>query len=513
LRPAVVFLIACYYRGWGLYYLIRILPHHARNHLRSLLVVLEAKTGWRGFRAAVNACRKFWSWLSRPWIVARKWVSEHQERRRDYRAFEKVAAVPAAPGIGRRASGNLIVMLVISDLRIDPRLEREARALAAAGWKVVILYPDTFSQGPAPTILHWGAGVSFERLPLEHAGYMMSFPGLNGTDYLRAALRHKPFAFHGHDLSTAKVALAAGNATGAHVVCDFHEWSSENVEWDYATTGWIPIKPKRKKVWRQTERRALASASAIITVCESIANDLEEEFGDRRKRIHVVRNIPDLQCRPTKEYPPLRQQYGVSDDAFLLLWQGGTGPGRLIEPIIESLKYVPGVVFIIRGPSLDLFGEGYKKLARQNGAADRLILAPPIPSQDVVTAARGADAGIWSLSALCKNFTYALPNKIFEYLGSGVPVLCADYPEARRVVEEYGVGLIFNPVDPRSIGAAIRTLKDEPARRARIIRRIPSALEELDAGLEWNKLVTIYDRLRKAKDAPVEMTALGRSIR
>jgi hypothetical protein len=66
-------------------------------------------------------------------------------------------------------------------------------------------------------------------------------------------------------------------------------------------------------------------------------------------------------------------------------------------------------------------------------------------------------------------------------------------------------------VNPKSIAAAITTLKDDPARRAMIIERIPAALKELDASREWNKITTIYDRLKGAIGAPVEIEPLGRS--
>jgi glycosyltransferase involved in cell wall biosynthesis len=436
---------------------------------------------------------------------------EARQFRQSRQAFEAVTRLAGPVGIGQYATGDLIVMLVISDLRIDPRVEREARTLAAAGWRVLVLYPDIFTQDDAPAQFDWGNGVFFERLPLQAAEYCSVFPCLYGSDYLRAALRHRPFAYHAHDLSTAMVGLAAGQATGAHVVCDFHEWFSENVEWDPLHQRYVPIRQAKKKVWREAEREALASASAVVTVCESIAEDMERELGGGSKRIHIIRNIPDLTRMPTRSFPPLREQVGAPEGAFILLWQGGTGPTRLLEPVIESLQYVPEVVFIIRGPSLELFGEGYKALARAVGVEDRLILQPPVASRDVVAAAHGADAGIWTLPALCKNFTYALPNKIFEYLAAGLPVLAARYPEACRFVENYGVGLSFDPLDPKSIAAAIYTLKDDSSQRAQIVERIPDALKAIDAEREWNKLVSIYSRLKESKGAPVEMPVLGRS--
>ena len=167
----------------------------------------------------------------------------------------------------------------------------------------------------------------------------------------------------------------------------------------------------------------------------------------------------------------------------------------MIEPIIEALAFAPLCTLIMRGPEIETYGPGYAALAASIGALYRLLLAPPVPSRDVVAAARGADAGIWTLPELCMNFTYALPNKIFEYLTSDLPVLAALYPEARRLVEEYGVGLTFDPYDPSSISAVINRLIEEPGLRDQLAARAQSALCEMDAAAEWLKLVAVYDGL------------------
>jgi glycosyltransferase involved in cell wall biosynthesis len=391
-----------------------------------------------------------------------------------------------------------VVMLVVSDLRIDPRVEREARALAAAGYAVKVLFPDISLPRIAEKPLDWGPGVSFRPLPGENSAYIMSPPWLLGDGLHKAACEERPFAFHCHDLNTAIIGLSAARRTGARCICDFHEWYSENVSWDSRERRWVPHPPLQRRLFRLAERLVMARADVVVTVCDSIAHDLVKELSHGAREVHVVRNIPDL-AAGDRPYPPLKRQLGIEESAFVLLWQGGTGPTRFIEPIIEALQYAPGVVFVIRGPSLELFGDGYRALAGKCGVADRLVLVPPVPSADVVAAARGADAGIWTLPKLSKNFYYALPNKIFEYMASGLPVLAANFPEARKMVEGNGVGLCFDPYDPRSIAAQINRLRTEPGLADRLRAAIPEALRRIDADREWQKLVEIYRRLEKAE--------------
>ena len=277
----------------------------------------------------------------------------------------------------------------------------------------------------------------------------------------------------------------------------FHEWFSENVHWSTKQSAWAPYPPEWKRALQELEVRCLNEASATITVCDSIADAMKAELGGSRPV--VVRNIPDIAVTPTRAYPPLKQQLGLPESTFVLLWQGGTGPTRLIEPIIEALAYVPDCVFVIRGPSLDLFGPDYLALAQRVDVEGRVVLAPPVPSKDVVAAARGADAGIWTLPALCRNFTFALPNKIFEYLAADLPVLVAHYAEAKRLVEENAVGLTFDPYDPRSIAESINRMVQDKQLRADFKASTRTTLAKLDAKSEWQKVVSLYESLSPKK--------------
>jgi glycosyltransferase involved in cell wall biosynthesis len=386
-------------------------------------------------------------------------------------------------------------MLVVSDLRFDPRVEREARALASAGYDVTVICPEASAGAGAAYNLDWGRGVIIKYVYWTCATFITQEPGFFADLLYLEALRTKPFAYHAHDLNTAYAALAAAKVRGAHLIVDFHEWFSENVHWDNDKLTWVPFPRDWKSMLQELEARCLTEASATVTVCDSIADAMVDELGGRRP--HIVRNIPSLSALPTREYPPLKQQLGLPESSFVVLWQGGTGPTRMIEPIIEALAFAPRCLFVVRGPSLQFFGEDYRALAERLGVGDRLVLVGPVPSGDVVAAARGADAGIWTLPALCRNFTYALPNKIFEYIASGLPVLAAHYPEAKRLLVEHDIGLTFDPYDPRSIAAAINQLVDDPAQADRFRANTSVALQRLDADDEWRKLVTVYDDLSR----------------
>jgi glycosyltransferase involved in cell wall biosynthesis len=442
------------------------------------------------FFQVVRLAFRIKSWLFWPSVAVENSVAWAIGSWRAPRSVPIVSPLPAT----RRE----IVMLVVSDLRIDPRVEREARALAAAGWRVLIIAPDISSPSLATAPIDWGPRVSFRLLPFETAQYVMQEPWLASEEMYRAAMMFRPFAYHCHDLNTALIGLRAAHAAGARWLCDFHEWYSENVTWNAANRAWEPHEPAKAALFRWAERVCLRRADAVITVNRSIADELEQMVGAEPGRVTVIRNIPPLNASPTRAYPPLKAQFAIPTERFIVLYQGGTGPTRLLEPVIEALALAAKVTLVIRGPSLNLFGADYRRIAEAAGVGERLVLADPVPSCDVVAAARGADAGLWTLPNLSRNFFYALPNKVFEYMASGLPLLVANFPEPKRIVDEFGVGLAFDPYDSASIAAQMNRLVEDAGFLARCREAVPRALAALDAGAEWQRLTVLYDRLRRA---------------
>jgi glycosyltransferase involved in cell wall biosynthesis len=391
---------------------------------------------------------------------------------------------------------NRVVMVAYANLPHDPRIEREARALAEAGFSITVICPTLGNK--AEGTLDWGPGVSFEFVEFRAAQFVFRWPGFVGDVLFKALLKHRPFAIHAHDLNMAFIAFAAARRSGARVVVDFHEWFSENVELEAGV--YAPLRPRWRRAYRWLERHSLARADLVVTVCDSIADAMASELGGGR-RPEVIRNIPRLSAEPTRTYRPLKEELGLAPERFLLLYQGGLGPSRLLEPVIEALAFAERCTLLIRGPNIEHYAASYREIAERAGAGERLILQGPVASRDVVAAARGADAGIWSLPNLCRNFTFALPNKIFEYVAAGLPALVADYPEARRLVETHQMGLTFDPYDPRSIAAAVNRLIDDPALRERMAGNTAVALQELDAEREWARLASLYLDMRRNAEA------------
>jgi glycosyltransferase involved in cell wall biosynthesis len=141
-------------------------------------------------------------------------------------------------------------------------------------------------------------------------------------------------------------------------------------------------------------------------------------------------------------------------------------------------------------------GEGagtVRTLADRLGIAERVFVIPPVPPEQVAAAIRSADVSVSLMRSESWNTRAALPNKLFEAVGAGVPVLASDMFVLRRVVRRYDLGQCCDPGRPESIAAALRRLL-APEAQTYYRDRIRAAQSELNWRNEAHKLCAFYAR-------------------
>lgn len=373
-----------------------------------------------------------------------------------------------------------IAMLLHKSVSHDTRVRREASALTAAGHEVTVVHLPPAGEATdglslpfrlAPATLRRGR----KRLP--HAARL----GAEAARIAVVAARARPDVVHAHDAAMLLPGLLAARQARARLVYDSHELA----------TG----VPYRRGVWpavvSTVERLGAPRADAAIAVSDGIAARLAERYRLRTPPI-VVRNLPDLPPPGNAKAPDLRRELGLGE-APLILHQGAAAPGRGCETLLRALALLPQGHLLFLGAS-DSDRARLEPIARQLRVGDRAHFRGAVAPEALLSHTAQADVGVSLLEDSCENHRLALPNKLFEYVAAGLPVVVSDLPEAARLVRERRIGWCADPADPGSVASAVeRALErrgDEKLRQA-----LAAAASELSWATEKRHLVALYERL------------------
>jgi glycosyltransferase involved in cell wall biosynthesis len=315
--------------------------------------------------------------------------------------------------------------------------------------------------------------------------------GILGWNRAAAAVAPAADVYHGHDLTALPAAVRAQARTGGLVVYDSHESfmdSGTNVNrswWGKAILRWF-------------ERRQARRATALVTVNRSLGEILGERFGI--DRVVVVYNTPARWEAPADRPDLIRQATGVPVDAPIALYHGAFFLHRGLEELAAAILE-PGLEHV----HAVYLGYGTREAWLREIATDpayggRIHVLEAVPPAVLPLWVASADVGVMPIQASTLNHRLSSPNKLFESLATGLPVVVSDFREMRRIVlddPDGPLGAVCDPADPASVAAAIRSIlelgdDDRAALRARCLR---AAHERWNWETESARLVALYDSL------------------
>jgi glycosyltransferase involved in cell wall biosynthesis len=161
---------------------------------------------------------------------------------------------------------------------------------------------------------------------------------------------------------------------------------------------------------------------------------------------------------------------------------------------VSALGHLPGVHVLFLGDGDPGYNERLSRRARESGVHARVHFHDSVPLERLLGYTAEADVGVSLLGGDCENHRLALPNKVFEYVAAGVPVLASALPELDRVIREYGIGWTVDSSDPadiaRGLAEALRR-RDDPELGSNLER----AARRLNWGEERAILESAYARL------------------
>jgi len=301
----------------------------------------------------------------------------------------------------------------------------------------------------------------------------------------RAALAADPGAdlYHGMAYMGIPVALRLGSRRRAPVVYD-----ARDIYVDAGNLARLPGPARR--IVGALERRWARRASRVVTVNAGYAEVMARRWGVPSPA--VVMNCPDPLPEPTH---PRRfhEALGLAPTTPVVLYHGGFSPDRGIEQLVEALPLLPGVHLVCLGYGvLEPFLRA--RLAEADG---RLHVLPAVPPEALLEWVASADVAAMPIQPTTLNHRLTTPNKLFEALAAGVPIVASDLPGMASIVRETGAGVVCDPTDPAAVAAAIRRILELPEadRRAMGERGREAARTRYNWRAQMDVLLAEYGRL------------------
>ncbi|MEE2658554.1 MAG: glycosyltransferase family 4 protein [Candidatus Latescibacterota bacterium] len=368
----------------------------------------------------------------------------------------------------------LVCMVVFSDLAYDFRVYREVQTLLSAGHHVHLI-ASQFCPQPLPA--SWN-GVEIELIPVDPGRLRRSYPDFwkRATDL---AFRADADVYHAHDLDALLPAARAARRRGRPLIYDSHElWTEQS-----SLVGRRGV----RGFWCLLERRLIRHVSRIVTVSEPIARRLQERYRPPRP-VAVVRNLPPF--RGPVASTCVRDALQLSSERPVALYQGGFLTDNGLVQQIEAMATVTNgdLVLLGGGPTEPLLRQRIEEL-RLN---DRVHLLPRVPFARLHEYTCSVDLGLCVIRPTGGSFLWSLPNKLFEYLLAGLPVVAGNTPAIRDVIEKTGAGIVVDPLDPRSIARTLEQLFDAPERRAEMAGAARRSATDYCWEREETRLLEVY---------------------
>ena len=373
-----------------------------------------------------------------------------------------------------------VFVSVVSDLVTDQRVHRTALTLREQGAIVTLVGRKmSGSLKMAPRAYRTVRfSLLFEKGPLFYASYnirLFFFLLFNKCDFLVA-----------NDLDTLPANFLIARLKGCPLVYDSHEYFTEVPE--------LTNRPVVRRIWLAIERWILPKLKTIVTVNESIANEYRNRYGIDVK---VVRNIPLTNNFEENDFfnPLTRADLKLPENKTIFILQGaGINVQRGAEELVEAMQFVNDALLLIVGGG-DVIDD-LKKSAIVLNLSGKVIFMDKVPQQKLRRITRIADFGLTLDKDTNLNYRYSLPNKLFDYIHAGLPVIASDLPEIRRIIDGYKIGVIIPSHEPQAIASVLNKVIQDAATNAIWKENLKKAAVELTWDSEREVLLSVFQNAR-----------------
>jgi glycosyltransferase involved in cell wall biosynthesis len=246
--------------------------------------------------------------------------------------------------------------------------------------------------------------------------------------------------------------------------------------------------------WERMHRWALRQAARVIVLGDDMRDRIISK-GVAAERVVVVRDGASFPAAMPEADDPIVREIR-SGFAFVAVHAGNLGFYGAWETLLKAAD-------ILRNENLGLvfIGDGANRASIESSAANstNVRFLPFRPVEQVPHVMMAGDVHIVTVKRGLEGVV--VPSKLYSILAAGRPVLVVapEQCDAARIVREAGCGLAVDPGDPSAVAAAIREMRDHPARLAEMGRRAREAAQKYARVSELQRFVGIIEEAAEEK--------------
>jgi len=359
-----------------------------------------------------------------------------------------------------------ILVSVISDLTTDQRVIRICTTLQLMGFDVSVIARAFSNSLPLDSYNFKASRIQcfFRKGFMQYAEFNLKLFWkllFSKTDYLLA-----------NDLDVLLPNYLVGKLKGKKIFYDTHEYFTGVPE--------LRLAPFKRKVWKTIEDWIFPQLPIVYTVNNSVREKYEKEYGNQ---IFVIRNVPF-----TVNVDPMPLPEKWQNKKIILMQGAGINVGRGGLELLKALPLLPQdymLVYIGSGTEWDHIAQKTKEW----NLLESVEMIAKLPPAQLKRYTKLAHVGCSLDSFEDSNYLFNLPNKIFDYIHAGVPVVATAIPEVKKILDEYKCGIYVADLQPQTIAKAIFELMEMPEKYK---QHCAMAAKDLCWENESEKLKNIY---------------------
>lgn len=336
---------------------------------------------------------------------------------------------------------HIAIVSVINDLVTDQRVHKACMVLTEKGYEVLLVGRQkrdslTLNERPYRT----------RRMKLVFEKGVMFYAEFQMRLFLFLLFRKKHLLYS-NDLDTLWPNYSNHKLSGAKIIYDSHEIFCEVPE--------LVHTPLKKRIWERLEKRIVPKLKYCITVNSSIAKWFEDKY---KVKFNVVRNIGNPS--PVTIIKS-RKELGLPVDKKIVLIQGaGINIDRGAEETLEAMQYIENTLLLIIGGG-DVI-ETLKVNAVWKNLKEKVMFKSKMPADELYHYTCNADLGLTIDKDNNINYRFSLPNKVFDFINAGVPILASALPEIKNIIDTYKIGDFISSHHPEHIAQKIDEMLHAP---------------------------------------------------